>query len=426
MNPRIKTLHIDGALSSPISFEGFNRFCSAMEYYAFEELTVQYSYLPPQCHEALYSALKYNQSIKKISIRYEPIKGSPFNVLCETLMSNPTTTDLTIEATPLDEQNYAQLNKVLKRNHLTKLRLMQTGMHPNLFKLISRALRKSTSVTDLELIDQPIDWKILGKILGGNNTIKTLDISQGKFKDYQFELLNLRSNTTLTALTFVDCKVDGTAFFRELCENKTLKRLTLGSNDGSFLAKDPMVKYLTEDCPLEELKLFLNHSQRARSHVIDALSEALKVNKTLRRLDLDVNAIPHDLFEKLIETLKGNKSLLEFNFCGWLKNIFLSYKHVEYSPKEKQRPFLDYLSELLRTNKTLRYIEGANEFPDWEEQLKRNRAWQDKIIGGTRMWINMILMKPNSFILPLEVWSMVFKYASYEFSPLNFELFFRK
>jgi hypothetical protein len=60
-----------------------------------------------------------------------------------------------------------------------------------------------------------------------------------------------------------------------------------------------------------------------------------------------------------------------------------------------------------------------------EEKLKANRDTQDKVIHDTCTLIKMIVTKPSSFVLPIELWAMVFKYVSYEFTPLDFEQFFQ-
>jgi hypothetical protein len=82
----------------------------------------------------------------------------------------------------------------------------------------------------------------------------------------------------------------------------------------------------------------------------------------------------------------------------------------------------DSILDLLRTNRTLRHIVGAENFVP----LEKNRVEQDKIIMNTCMLIKMILAKPNSFILPMEVWSNIFSYTSYSFVPFDFEQFFKK
>jgi hypothetical protein len=415
LNPWIKTLEIVDQMSTTLSKEGFNRFCDAMEYYSFEKLLV--SHLPQQCYETLFSALKYNQSIKRLDISSQVIYGPPFNILCDTLVSNPTITELTIDGT-LTEENYTAFKGVLKLNNITKLNLTHTALKQSPLKAISKALQSSTSITDLSLVHQPIDWEIFGKILSANKTIRRLDISENNFKAGQLELLNLGSNTTLTDLTLNHCVMDDyNALLIQLRDNKTLTRLEIGDSN-AVLDRDLLFQLLVENSSLVELKMLVNRSKRLKVNAFNAITEALRVNKTLRKLELDANAVHCKLFGDLMEALKSNKILREFSIIP-LKNNFLVYES-----KEKRISVEEHLDDLLKTNRTLRYIGGAEEYPNLAERLKENRDWQDAIISNTRTLIKMIQVKPSSFVLPIELWVMVFKYMSYEYIPYNFEQFF--
>jgi hypothetical protein len=418
LNPWIKTLEIVDQMSTTLSKEGFNRFCDAMEYYSFEKLLV--SHLPQQCYETLFSALKYNQSIKRLDISSQVIYGPPFNILCDTLVSNPTITELTIDGT-LTEENYTAFKGVLKLNNITKLNLTHTALKQSPLKAISKALKRSTSITDLSLVHQPIDWEIFGKILSANKSIRRLDISENNFKAGQLELLNLGSNTTLTDLTLNHCVMDDyDALLIQLRDNKTLMRLEIGDSNTlqtAVLDRDLLLQYLVGNSSLVELKMLVNRSKRLKVNAINAITEALRVNKTLRELELDANAVPCKLFGNLMEALKSNKTLREFSIIP-LKNNFLVYES-----NENRLSVEEHLEDLLKTNRTLRYICGAEEFPNLAERLKENRDWQDAVISNTRTWIKMIQMKPSSFVLPIELWVIVFKYMSYEYIPYDFEQF---
>jgi len=415
LNRQIKRIQVNTHLSKPLFGDGWKRFCDGMEYYTFEELFISNALLPAKGFELLVEGLIYNQSIKSLCITAQEIGGKKFKAICDLLVSNPTITRLDLVGCVLRKDDLIQFKRVLNANSIKKLRLQHSlckTKESNL-DVIENELKANTSITELYLPANRIDYKLIGDIIRASGSIKKLDMGGNKFS---VKHLKLKSNRILQDLNLENClRLNYSILFKELCKNQSLKILRLGNN--SIVDNAMLTKFLTKNNTLMELVVYFDYMHLV-DETIKAIASGLAGNKSLRKLSFKISRMQYNTFSSLIDALKSNHALLELHISN-IKNLFLESRPPNGNDMD------DFLLDLLKTNKTLRYIEGAEEFPYLEEIMKANRERQDKIIADTIAIIKMIIAKPNSFILPVEVWEAVFKNISYSFTPLDFEQFFK-
>jgi hypothetical protein len=400
-NRRIKTIEILSTADST-SIDGFKIFCDNMEHFKFEEIAVSNAFLPVECLALLLDSLKANQSIKKIKFtEAKDTQGDWFTKLCKLLvLKEMTEFDFAGQVT-----DYKALKEVLKANHIQKFTL-EGKYHPLYINLIANELKLNTSLTDLTLLsEEAIDWKIVGNIITENKNIKRLELRDVNYREnVNVSFLNLGSNTTLTEL-ILDRRtnMDYSTLFSELFRNQTLKKL------GVLIfrvadSNEEMQKYLTTTKSLREIEI-LSPSGDISYPTFIAIIEAVKVNRTIRKLTLKLSRISYTLFSKFIDALKLNTTLTELHLSKVCDIVLIS------SPINGKRAE-DFFMDLLKTNKTLRFIKGASEHIHLEERLKENRDTQYHIINDMCLLFKMILAKPHQFVLPLEIWLQISEHVA--------------
>jgi hypothetical protein len=417
LNPRIKTLQLLNGAMTNVSTEGINKFCDSMEYYTFETLVLSNSGLTNH-YNTIFESLKYNQSVKSLTMSGEYLQGGPCKTLCRSLVSNPTITDLQILfGGGLDAESFEAFKEVISANYIKKLTLQNSTIDKESLKRISKELKANTSITELNFISVNTSFNLMSQIIAANKGITKLDLSGNSFQPKELKCLHL--NTTLKELIMTNCwgMTNYSPLFLQLVDNKNIKRLVVGNNSGELDDKS-LEELLTNNKSLTDFTIHSEYYNGPKENIITAIANSLTVNKTLRKLSLTIIGTKYETFAYLFNALKVNNTLLELHTKN-IRDISLTAKPPNGNEVD------DFVLDLLKTNKTLRFITGAANYAYLEEKLKANRDTQDKVIHDTCTLIKMIVTKPSSFVLPIELWAMVFKYVSYEFTPLDFEQFFQ-
>jgi hypothetical protein len=416
-NSRIKTIEITGHNSISAAMDGFKIFCNNMAHFKFEEFIVTSAFLSKACYDLLIESLKSNPSLKIIKFAGEPNLEEHFTAICDLLVSNAIT-EFWHWGDPKQRlvENCAAFKRALNANYLQKLKL--EGIRNNtLLELFYEELKTNTSITDLTLCNIPISWKHLGDAISTNKNIKRLELKHVEIFEREILMLDLASNKTMTDLTIGPCSgLDYTLLFSELYANQTLQKLEVESTH--YMASDPLKKYLSGNHSLKELKIVVPNRGHMENDSYRAIAEALRVNRTLRKIAFKLPRISYQIFSELIEALKINTTLTELHITR-IRDIGFEFSPLNGNSAD------DFFFDLLKTNKTLRFIEGASEYPYLEDRLKENRKTQDRAIRNTCTAIKMIVARPNLFPLPIEIWLQIFEHVSYPFVPFDFVQYFR-
>ena len=391
-NTTVKTLVINQRIWDPLELREFVR-CLAGINQGIDKIILQAHDFALNFIESLTKILKSNRLIKTLEIT----GGSSTQIneqgvfrLCDG-MDYYHFEEFIINYVPFSAQLYKILMESLKYNQSVKIirfiadvRLM--GDHiSHAFNTLCSSLLANPTITDFgieQILLTEQNCQNLNQIL--LNTIKALNFKGMKFTDaLKFIAEELKVNTSVRDLTFQQCHMDWKLLGEILDHNKTITSLDI--------------------------------SESSNNQILDFNFVA---NRSIRKLSMRIVYMEYKTFIRIIKALKRNKSILELNITN-LKTISLELWPSNASDID------DIILDLLNTNKTLRHITGADDYPHLAERLKSNRDAQDKIIDDTCTLIKMIVIKPHSFILPIELWLKIFSYVSYDCTPFNFELFFR-
>lgn len=354
--------------------------------------------------------LKRNTCLKELNFHHTYAAQDIFVEICNTLKASPTISSFSFSwVDPAYTMQEECLSDVLNAKKLKKMALKCNTIDLLYF---SEALKNSTDLADLSFTFKTMDIQLLGEVISANKSIKVLYIFNEDMAEKDILDLHLEKNSSLERLTIASGNLTGENIFNILKENASLKSLTIENN--LHLAGAALEEFLKKNKTLTELDLRAGYNNL---RMCKYLMDGLKTNKTLRKIFFSLENQIHSTVIKFLKDLKNNTVLTHLG-VGDMQNCG---KEMQYFEDER---VVDVVFDVLKTNKTLRYIEGSEEIPEIDELLKENRAEQDRVTDNIRLWIKMILTKPSSFILPVEVWSNIFKHVSFPFLTFDFEKLF--
>ncbi|CAG8624991.1 7985_t:CDS:2, partial [Dentiscutata erythropus] len=283
------------------------------------ELDLSYKKLDNEIGNELINSLKGNKTISSLDISYNNIGSRLGKALVKILVNNDTLTRLNLSSTNIESDTLALLLRILKAN---KTRLVDLNLSNNGEKLTKKgkilmeALGKNTTLISLNLSDNPIDWSDVSFVhLESNKTLENLDLSNcnlspkviDKLKKFlitskRLKGLNLSSNN----LTFQSERI----ISEILAKNKTIKTLNLSSNKISST-----IESLEKGAKTTLTGRYRSKSkyEMSRPLKVNNLSEAIRRNKTLKKLDLSSNYIRLEAGKDLARALTSNKLITELN-----------------------------------------------------------------------------------------------------------------
>lgn len=418
-NTHLKTIEVSSQAYS-FSEEGWDLFSAGMAEYHFEELFFNNSTISSERFQRLFGQLRHARSLKKLKVVGTSLSDPAWNSLCDSLVANPSITDLYLHNCINSASAYTKFKEVVKANSLQKVSLMGTDLSSGNMALIKDELKNNTSITDLTVSYSRVDCQMLEEIFQENTTIQKLNITGCHIGVDDLKLLKLGSNTALKELTILSCYNLGDygIVFSELLGNNTLKRLIVGTGQ-----MDPptLQQFIEQNKSVIELKIQTDDYTLSDS-VLRAVADGLKINRTITKLSLPLTKVDFETFIYFRNVIMlENFKIIELHLPK------LSLIFFDKVPGHAHSTTVEHLvSHLVTENKNLRFITGSEDYPAIDQQLKANREAQDKTIHDTVTFIKMIVMKPHSFVLPIELWVKIFGYVSYVFSDMDFEQFFRK
>ena len=274
--------------------------------------------------EAIFQGLRHNTTLHELTV---PDTQPPvdMSILSASLTVNNTLQDLTL-ACELDGLAMKQLSAGLRAN-----------------KSVTR-LNFQCHITD-------IGSQHFAKMLAANKTVQELNllaICRGRIiaqriSDHTMEKLSagLRANKSVTKLTLRHCITDTEAqryLATMLAVNVTLQKLDLSSGSILDIGVSHLSRALQHNSSVTHLDLSYNESITNTGAV--ALGEMLRVNKSLRELDLHGTSVGEEGATALMEGLQHNQALNKL----WIPRRLKEYckKHTLYGSVHKSTKFEFY------------------------------------------------------------------------------------
>jgi hypothetical protein len=218
---------------------------------------------------------------------------------------------------------------LLKTNRSLKYLKIEGGGFEEDFDLenISEGLEMNDTFETLDFARTdltPISACHIGKMLTTNHSLKNLDISQSELSENGIEFIftGLRNNTTLETLTLCDVTMTESGYkcivihIKELRDalkmNTTLKRLDLASMHLCRADQETIGLSLAINHSLVEL--WLNECEMGDTFAI-SMGNSLGINNSLQILELGGGTITNDGCISICNGLRVNKTLKKLNLC---------------------------------------------------------------------------------------------------------------
>ncbi|CAG8543627.1 5055_t:CDS:2 [Dentiscutata erythropus] len=282
----------------------------------------------------------------ELNLSYKKLDTETGKELIEVLKTNKTYTSLDISYNNIGVGLAKQLRMVLESNEfLTRLNLKATCIEPDIVIQMIRA--NKTRLVELNLSSNSEKFTKKGKALiealGKNTSLITLNLSENPFDWSDVSFTPLESNKCLENLDLSSCNLTPKTVERLrkfLITSKNLKSLNLSSNNLAFQSERIISEILAKNKTLRVLNLSTNkisstiesldrdsktsltgrvtsqykyRYDMARALKVNNLAEAIKKNKTLKKLDLSCNYIRLEAGRNLARALTNNKFITDLN-----------------------------------------------------------------------------------------------------------------
>jgi hypothetical protein len=367
-----------------------------------------------QVIESLGEMIGQNTNLQRLAFLGNKVSADRMITLHEFIKSNTSITVLELtylEVTQKLSQSFQQLFRQNPRIYSLRLRL---GIFP-----WPRTKRYTFgNLTKLELDCVEIENSRAQRFcetLKKNKNLQELKLQWSlseESNDVQLLADLLQVNSTLKNLSIVEYLDDDVAdrLIRSMTYNKTLKALTIRIDELETLKK--FSEYLQQNQAIRSVELDIDDQYIVNNlHVIAPL---LENNKSITQLNTPISSV---CIGDLFRALKFNTTLSCLKFTTYNRS-FLSTRHI-WMPK---------LRDLMAVNKSLNTIILPDLPQDIAQVLERNYLRQQGDIGITMSGIKMIALRSEVFaeMLPLEIWSMIFKFITFPGVGVDFSYEFNK
>jgi len=297
---------------------------------------LDFSYVDITNYEAMVTSLATVKNLKVLNISNNDLNEEKLKCLCTLVESNSSLTTLDIEKSLIAKENFENLCKSLNKNSsLKKLNLNYTfDTNSELFACFCQTLM-SQSLTELSMENCILPSDTFGeefsKFLGNNSKLKILKIGSKdeifKMNSNNLILKALVNMKNLEELSITNIKVHQDNL-KEFLLNSTLKKLILNNVcvSTSYFESLPSMKALQ----YLDLTVYTLNSNDHAAFIKNLLSS----NQKLEHLCLAVPNMTDEQLEIVVEGLKSNKSIREFDVfpkASSLSNNYLKAVQNFYS-----------------------------------------------------------------------------------------------
>lgn len=338
VNSSLRFLNLN---NNRIGNDGAKVLAKALKKTRLRTLKLKSNHIGNRGYQEIAFALKNNTSLQELDLADNRAKDKGAKALAEALAINSSLTSLILSFNQrFGEEGGKALAKALALNKGLQFIDLCNSFSTLAAAELGEALQRNTTLTDLKLQKNNLginESRILANALGKNRALKRLEYDFNRLSAEGAQSLAevLKTNHTLEYLRLLGnrlgangatnlahalkknkglkflcvnenqcCAQDAIAFAEALKKNKTLLYLDLGNNAINSQGYQALAKALTKNATLISLNLGRGKFN-LDTEAVQALGEALKVNRSLTHLDLD-NVITNDGEKGLAEALKSN------------------------------------------------------------------------------------------------------------------------
>ena len=385
------------------------------------ELNISHNNITNKGIKNITESIQVNTTLKKLDLSHNVISDDGTVTISDGLKNNNTLLELNISHNNITNKAIKYITESIQVNTtLKKLNLSHNILSDDGATLISSYLKSNNSLLELNISHNGITdegTKEIAEAIKINSTLQNIDISRNHIsvEGLLYFMKAVKNNCTLQVVNITHNNVTRSGFtsikqcienlhqikfyasWNEISWNKKSKQPLLMSRISSSCAPDNIdndvwlykchdhpqhfmffSECLKEDDTLQELNLsqyYWMANYEITSEEIAMIGEAIKVNKTLQKLDINHNSISDDGAVAFSDGLKYNISLQELN---------MSYNKITNEGAKM-------IGEAIKGNKTLQKLnishnsisdDGAVAFSDG---LKFNISLQELNMSGNKI-----------------------------------------
>lgn len=345
--------------------------------------------------KALAKALEKNNRLTQLNLEYNVITPEGIQALASALKTNQGLTDLNLRTNTMrDSVEIAAIVEALKTNKkLTKLNLGGRCISSITMQALVEALKINHTLKNLVLANSAITLegiKALAWVLGTNqSSITELDLSNsfiiGGNKGILALVSALETNKSLTMLHLGwlhgTSKIGATgsrALAQALMLNQTLKKLNIQDNAIGSEGALALAEALKTNQTVNHLNL--SHNE-IRLKGIQGLANSLITNQTLTSLNLDCNFVGFEASTKAFaKVFKINQNLMELSFktvCDSPNNPVKNIRINNYLKRNKGLPSkkTKKVEKILESYLASDLIKLIQDYSDLPIENKKSSKW---------------------------------------------------
>ncbi|XP_068121758.1 protein NLRC5-like [Hyperolius riggenbachi] len=342
----------------------FSDLMAALPTSRIEVLWLEFNDLHSRCFPHLASGIRNNQTLRKLYLSHNELRGPEFSVLMEALPTSRIE-ELHLHRNYLPSRSCRDLASGIRNNQtLRKLGLYYNKLGGDEFSVLMAALTRSR-IEELDLQDNNLLSRSCPHLASGirnNQTLRKLNLSHNDLRGPEFSVLMAALPTSRIEELLLDSNYLPSSCCPHLASgvrnNQTLRKLDLSHNK----LGGPEFSVLMAALPTSRIEeLHLQHNSLPSS-CCPHLVSGIRNNRTLRKLDLTGNKLEGPEFNDLMEALTTNP----------MEELLL--KCVKFTPAS-----LQHLASGIRDNQTLKKLNLTGcklsdpEFSDLVEALKASR-----------------------------------------------------
>jgi len=266
---------------------------------------------------ALAELLKVTKAITKFTLEYCKSQGKGIEALIEAFKFNKTVTNLCLKENLFSSKETSGLAEVLKTNQTIANFTISGGKAPGITNIIE-SLEVNQSVRKLRIRYTEMACegaKTLARALRVNQTITTVDLTGNEIGDEGIEELSeaLKVNRSVTSLVLtynqIDCSIEALAAVFTV--NQTLADLEIRENKAQSFNVEPLAEALKTNRTIKRLVLAGN--RQIGKEGVKSLLEMLKVNKTITHFDFSQSLLGDEGAQTLAEAISVNQTVTNLN-----------------------------------------------------------------------------------------------------------------
>jgi Ran GTPase-activating protein (RanGAP) involved in mRNA processing and transport len=295
----------------------------------------------------LSQALKDNTSLISLNMGGNELTDAHIEDITKSLVHHKTLTRFSIFGSKIDKVGGEAIAHLIKINRsITALNLQNSNIEAKTFVIIAEALMENKFINEIDLswnkIFENNSLEVLAKLIEKNNTLVTLNLNNNRVNTNEdFDLfIEAITNSRLETLyigSFFNKTKNVKKFLEALKNNKSIKKIDLSDNHIDYEATKVLAELLLVNTTLKEIYLY--GAKTGTSGTI-ALAKSLKVNTSLESLVLDCSDWESCAAQKMAKALSSNKGILVLHLLGIGKCINSAL----------------LLAHVLKQNKALRYV----------------------------------------------------------------------